>query len=268
MTDKIADFYEPLAEVYHLIFEDWDASTARQAVAIDRLIRTELGDGAQRILDCACGIGTQAIGLSQLGHLITASDVCGKAVERARIEAQQRGLAIAFHVSDMTGLREIGESGFDAVVALDNALPHLEEDELNAAIEAMGGKLRDGGVLLASMRDYDRLIVERPTVQGPAFYGGELDRRIVHQLWDWTDEDRYRVHLYITVKQDGTWRALHFVGEYRAVLRREVTAALAKAGFEQIRWLVPEESGFYQPLVMARKLRDGEAAGERTVRIG
>jgi glycine/sarcosine N-methyltransferase len=253
MRDKIADFYEPLAEVYHLIFEDWNASIAKQGKAIDRLLGAELGKGPLRILDCACGIGTQAIGLAQLGHLITASDVCGKAVERARIEAQQRALAIAFHVSDMTALREIGDGGFDAVVALDNALPHLEEDELDAAIEAMGGKLRDGGVLLASMRDYDRLILERPTVQGPAFYGGELDRRIVHQVWDWIEEDRYRVHLYITVKQDGTWRAHHFVGEYRAVPRREVTAALARAGFEQIRWLMPEESGFYQPPVIARK---------------
>jgi SAM-dependent methyltransferase len=255
MTDKVTDFYEPLAEVYHLIFEDWDVSIARQAKAIDQLLRIELGESTLRILDCACGIGTQAIGLARLGHLITASDVCGRAVERARIEARQRGLAIAFHVSDMTSMAEIVETSFDVVVVLDNALPHLEKPGLRAAVEAMRGKLRDGGVVLASMRDYDRLIVERPTVQGPAFYGGEVDRRIVHQVWDWMAEDRYRVHLYITVNQGAEWRAHHFAGEYRAVQRSEVTETLKESGFSQIRWIAPEESGFYQPVVMARKGR-------------
>jgi 2-polyprenyl-3-methyl-5-hydroxy-6-metoxy-1,4-benzoquinol methylase len=255
MTDGIVDFYEALAEVYHLIFEDWDASIARQAKAVDELLRAEFGPRPLRVLDCACGIGTQAIGLAQLGHQIWASDLCGKAVERVRIEAQKRVLAIDFRVSDMTKLAEIEEAGFDVVVALDNALPHLEKEELRAAVEAMRGKLRDGGVLLASTRDYDRLIVERPTVQGPAFYGGELHRRIVHQVWDWIAEDRYRLHMYITAKQGREWRAHHFVGEYRAVLRSELAGVLNEAGFSAIHWLAPDESGFYQPMVMARRDR-------------
>ena len=255
MTDNIVEFYEPLAEVYHLIFEDWDASIARQAGVVDQLLRAEFGARPLRVLDCACGIGTQAIGLAQLGHQITASDVCGKAVERARTEAQERGLAITFHVSDMTSMADVAEADFDVVVALDNALPHLEKDQLRAAVEAMRGKLRDSGVMLASIRDYDRLIVERPTVQGPAFYGCELDRRIVHQVWDWIAEDRYRLHMYITAKQGREWRAHHFVGEYRAVLRSELAGVLNEAGFSAIHWLAPDESGFYQPMVMARRDR-------------
>ena len=253
MKDKVVGFYQPLAEVYHLIFEDWDASIARQARVIDRLLGAELGQGPLRILDCACGIGTQAIGLAQLRHRLTGSDVCGAAVERARREARMRGLSIDFRVSDMNDMAEIGETDFDAVVALDNALPHLEKDELRAGVEVMRGKLRDGGVMVASIRDYDRLIVERPTLQGPAFYGGERDRRIVHQVWDWIAEDRYRLHMHITAKDGAEWHAHHFVGEYRAVLRGEITETLAGAGFSKIRWLTPEETGFYQPLVMARK---------------
>jgi glycine/sarcosine N-methyltransferase len=256
MTNYIAEFYEPFAEVYHLIFDDWNASIARQAKAIDRLLRNELGKAQLRILDCACGIGTQAIGLSQVGHLITASDVCGKTIERARVEAQQRALAITFHVSDRTTLAEIREGDFDAVIALDNALPHLEKNQLRAAVLAVQEKLRNGGVLLASIRDYDRLIVERPSMQAPAFYGGEFDRRIVHQVWDWSAEDRYRVHMYITEKQGAAWRTYHFAGEYRAVLRTEITEMLSQTGFDKIRWLTPEETGFYQPMVMARRHRD------------
>lgn len=252
MADKVTEFYEPFAEFYHLIFDDWDAAMARQARAIDQLLRGEMGKAPLRILDCACGIGTQTLGLAQLGHVLTASDIAGNAVARGRIEARRRSLAVSFHVSDMTSLAEIEETDFDAVIALDNALPHLEKDELRTAVKAMRSKLRNGGVLLANIRDYDRLIVERPPVQGPAFYGADSDRRIVHQVWDWFAEDRYRVHVYITMKQGAEWRVHHFVGEYRAMLRGEVTEALADAGFENIRWLMPPASGIYIPVVIAR----------------
>ena len=254
-ANNVTDFYEPFADYYHLIFDDWNAGIERQATAIDHLLRSALGDRPLRILDCSCGIGTQTLGLAQLGHSLTASDISSNAVARARKEAQQRSLAISFHVSDMTSLAEIDETDFDAVITLDNALPHLETEQLKAAVKAMRGKLRKGGILLANMRDYDRLIVERPPVQGPLFVGGEHDRRIVHQVWDWFAEDRYRVHVYITMKQGMEWRAYHFVGEYRAMLRSEVTEALAEAGFEDIRWLMPPESGLNIPAVMARKDR-------------
>ena len=39
---------------------------------------------------------------------------------------------------------------------------------------------------------------------------------------------------------------------YRAVLREELTMALRDSGFGQVRWLMPQESGFYQPVVIAR----------------
>ena len=116
----------------------------------------------------------------------------------------------------------------------------------------MGSKLKPGGLLLASIRDYDALIEQRPTIQEPGFYGLAGARRIVHQVWDWIDEDRYAVHLYITVQTDEGWKAHHFVSEYRCLLRDELSTALAEAGLREIRWLMPGESGFYQPLVLAR----------------
>jgi hypothetical protein len=43
------------------------------------------------------------------------------------------------------------------------------------------------------------------------------------------------------------------ISEYRCLQRGELSRALATAGLEGIRWLMPGESGFYQPLVLARK---------------
>jgi SAM-dependent methyltransferase len=253
MNDPIVGFYDPLAPYYHLIFEDWDKSIERQAAILGSLLEPQWGTGPRKILDCACGIGTQAIGLARHGHRVVGSDLSPAAVERAKREAASRGLQISFLVSDMTSLPEIEESGFDAVLALDNALPHLAPAGLKDAVGAMSTKLRPGGIFLASTRDYDALIRERPIVQGPSFYGHDGQRRIVLQVWDWIGHERYVLHMYITHQTDGHWETHHFVSEYRCLERGELSRALATAGLEGIRWLMPDESGFYQPIVVARK---------------
>jgi hypothetical protein len=86
------------------------------------------------------------------------------------------------------------------VAAFDNALPHLTADQLRRAVGATCSKLKSNGLFIASIRDYDTLILEKPAAQEPAFYGGEGDRRIIHQVWDWTDAARYTLHLYITMQ--------------------------------------------------------------------
>ena len=252
MNDPIQGFYDSLAPYYHLIFADWDATIERQAGVLNALLGSELRAGSLTIHDCACGIGTQAIALAQSGHQVLGSDLSAAAVERARLEAKHRGVAVSFFVSDMTQLAEV-EGSFDVVLALDNALPHLSPAEINNAVTAMSKKLRPGGLLLASTRDYDTLISERPTVQGPSFYGNHGERRIVHQVWDWIDRERYILHMYITRQTDGQWESHHFVSEYRCVQRDELSRALASSGMEAIRWLMPGESGFFQPMVVARK---------------
>jgi glycine/sarcosine N-methyltransferase len=254
MAGSVGDFYDELASSYHLMFEDWEASMARQAAVLEPLIERECGPASSlRVLDCACGIGTQALGLAKLGVFVTGADISGQAVERLRIEASQRGLNLSLHVADMLQLNRLPETGFDLVLCMDNALPHLSRDEdLIAAAMQVRTKLRIGGTFMASIRDYDRLIEERPTVQGPAFFSDAGRRRIVFQLWDWLDERSYVFHLYITRDTPAGWQTHHGVSRYRADLRDELTRLLEHAGFMKLRWLLPEETGFYQPLVLAK----------------
>jgi len=252
MAEISLGFYETLAQYYHLIFEDWDRSIERQAAVLNPLIAKETGRSSINLLDCACGIGTQAIGFAQAGHCVVASDSSRAAVVRAEREARRRDLDISFFVSDMTSLGEIARSDFDVVAAIDNALPHLTAFEVRKAVRAMGSKLAPHGLFVASIRDYDNLILQRPAIQGPAFYGEGGGRRIVHQVWDWIDNERYTVHLYLTTLSGQDWVAHHFATEYRCLLRHELESALTSAGFEQVQWLMPEQSGFYQPIVLAR----------------
>jgi glycine/sarcosine N-methyltransferase len=252
MANQVLSFYGAMADYYHLIFEDWDGSIKRQAKILNSVISRELPNQQLKILDCACGIGTQALGLAALGHHVVGSDLSSAAVTRAAREAQERGLNIEFYVSNMTDLKEIPDTGFDVVAAFDNALPHLTSSELMLAIETMASRLKSGGLFLASIRDYDLLLQQRPAMQEPVFFGSEGSQRIVHQVWDWTGAQKYTLHLYITIETGQGWTTHHFVSEYRCVTRQELSDALRSAGFEELVWLMPAESGYYQPLVLAR----------------
>jgi len=245
--------YDDLAAHYHLIFENWDASIARQAAVLDPLIETACGKHPARILDAACGIGTQAIGLAMRGHSVTGSDLSEAAVARAKAEVAARNLSIPLCTADLRDLSLVPGAPFDAVLIADNALAHLpSEDDVGQAVSSAAHELDRGGILLATIRDYDVLARERPLFNGPALYEEGGRRRIVHQVWDWTGERRYTMHLYITRETAAGWESHHFSSAFHAVPRAMVTRALEEAGFSAVRWLEPVESGYHQPMVLAR----------------
>lgn len=248
-----AQSYDELATQYHLIFENWELSVERQAAALSSILQGQGGlTTTARILDCACGIGTQSLGLAKMGFRVSGCDLSPRAIERARLEASRRKVDIQFSVADMLDLTSLGESHFDAVICMDNALPHLKSaEELLQAAKQFRARLRRGGLLMASIRDYDRLLEERPVTQGPWFYSDQGRRRIVFQVWDWIDARRYIFHLYITRELAEGWQTFHTSADYRAVRRDDVIAALTQGGFKNGRWLTVAESGFYQPIVVA-----------------
>jgi len=254
MADPVKDFYDRLAPNYHLMFEDWNASIARQAESLAVVLERECGvSSGSRVLDCACGIGTQALGLAARGFDVTATDISRAGIERVRAEAANRRLSVQAQTADMLDLGEISDHCFDVVLCMDNAVPHFEsDDEIRRAAVQIRRKLRNGASFVGSIRDYDTLVRERPLVQGPAFYSGSDGRRIVHQVWDWLDERRYTFHLYITHEVAGRWESEHYVSHYRAVLREELSHLLCVAGFDHCRWIFHEESKFYQPIFVAK----------------
>ena len=65
--------YDDLSPYYHLIFQDWHAAIKRQAEIISQLLPSPQETGP--VLDCACGIGTQALGLAALGYEVEGTDI-------------------------------------------------------------------------------------------------------------------------------------------------------------------------------------------------
>lgn len=71
------------------------------------------------------------------------------------------------------------------------------------------------------------------------------------QTWQWNNE-RYSLVQYI-IEDEGELKISRFECEYRAVLRSELTDLLLSNGFREVEWKFPCETGFYQPIVVAKK---------------
>jgi len=250
--DIIQTFYNNIAAQYDQLFEDWQTTVKEQGVLLDRLFRGEGYDRNARVLDCACGIGTQAIGLAVLGYQIVASDISEGELTEAKKRAALNQVRIDFARADFCTLSETFAEQFDIVIAMDNALPHmLTKSDLAKAIVSITGQIRSGGMFVASIRDYDTLLTTKPPYSPPYIHKTDRGQRVSFQTWHWED-DCYQLTQYI-IDDGKTLQTSKFDCAYRAVTRKELTELLFANGCSSVRWLLPEETGFYQPIVLARR---------------
>ena len=250
--DITQTFYNHLAKQYDRLFLDWQSTTHEQALILEPIFQEYGFDRSARILDCACGIGTQSIGLAALGYQVTASDISDGELTEARERAEKNGVQIRFEQADFRALSDTFREQFDIVIAMDNALPHmLSRSDLEIAASSIMGQTRQGGIFVASIRDYDSLLDEKPPYSPPYIHKTAKGQRVSFQTWIWK-EDSYRLVQYIIEDEDAL-RISKYECEYRAVRREELTEVLLSAGCREVVWKFPEETGFYQPILIARK---------------
>ena len=254
MSESVERFYDDLAADYHHVYADWESGIERQASVLDQLIQCESSASASIVLDCSCGIGTQAIGLAQRGYNVFASDLSPGAVARAESEAAKRGLNVRFAVADVRELECAFDQKFDVVISCDNSLPHLLTDEdLTLALRNIQHVLTDKGLFVASIRDYDRVLAEKPSFVAMNPGGTHEEEVIVFQIWDWSKKsDTYLLRLFIMSRASSNWQVKEIRTRYRAIRRNELTAALESVGFAKVTWHKPEQSGYFQPIVTAQ----------------
>ena len=248
----IQTFYDNLATQYNKLFQDWQSTTREQAVILNRIFQENGFDTTAQVLDCACGIGTQAIGLASMGYRISASDISDGELAEAKRRAAANNVQLAFHHADFCALSEVFSQSFDVIICMDNALPHmLSSEALASAVSSIADRLVPGGLFVASIRDYDALLAEKPPYSPPYIHKTDKGQRVSFQTWAW-DGDRYKLTQYI-IDDEETLQVSKFDCEYRATRRQEVTDLLLHSGFGHVAWKFPQETGFYQPVVVAKK---------------
>lgn len=138
-----------------------------------RLLAEVAGLTPGRALDVGCGEGADAIWLARNGWTVTAIDVSDVALTRARRAAELAGAVVEWVCGD--ALRAPFPAGsFDLVSMQYPALPKAAGE---AAVRALLGTVRPGGLLLAVYHDLSDEHREHMKSQGtdPADYVGADD---------------------------------------------------------------------------------------------
>ena len=77
------------------------------------------------------------------------------------------------------------------------------------------------------------------------------------QGWTWSAAGDYvDVALFTMTESADGWRVTAHETTSRALRRGALTSALRRSGYDEPRWLAPDESGYYQPVVLARASRE------------
>lgn len=251
------NFYDALAPYYKYVYADWDASVEWQANVLNAIMQEYLGaaEGQRTILDAACGIGTQSIGLAMLGHKITASDLSTGAIQQAKKEAQQKSLEIDFHVGNMKNVWDHLQTSFDVVIACDNSVPHLlNQEEILAALSQFYACTNAGGAAIITVRDYSKLQRRQGEKKMVPRYihtagAGQL---VMFDVWHFYDADHYEMTTYL-IKDDGSENVnVEAIkgGTYYCVEIPVLVDLFHQAGFQRVEVV---EERFFQPVIVALK---------------
>jgi SAM-dependent methyltransferase len=245
----VQSFYDEFAARYHLVYQDWNASIARQGDALDWLLREHFPD-ARIILDVAVGIGTQALGLGALGYRVIGSDLSFHAVRRAAAEASQREVTLPLYVADFQRL-PVRAGNADVIVCCDNALPHLPSvDDIRATLQEWYRCVYPGGGCLISMRNYDD---PRPPGTVEEHHYGERSwngrRYEVTQVWTWKGS-RYDVALVMTALDADAPSVPVITTSYLAIRPSHVLQLMEEVGFQRVQRI---DGHLFQPVLVGVK---------------
>ena len=247
---SVRAFYDELAPLYHLVYEDWEASVARQGRALASLIGQQWGAGARTVLDAAVGIGTQALGLLTLGFRVTGSDLSHAAVNRALHEAAARRLSLSCVVADFRAL-SLRAASVDVVIVCDNSLAHLETPrDIETALGECFRCARPGGGCLVSMRDYGPppaagTVEVRP--YGERAWAGRHYH--LRQVWSWRGP-RYDLSFEITPADGVDQCPIILKSSYLAIPVAQVAELMSAVGFQGVRRV---DDRFFQPVLVGTR---------------
>ncbi len=122
------------------------------------------------VLDLGCGTGEHARFLASRGYRTLGIDRSEAQIEQAReYEDEHPPHGPRFALGDLARLGEATDGRFGAAICLGNTLPHLEDEDLAAALEALAARLRPGGRLVLQILNYERILARRVRFLPPNF---------------------------------------------------------------------------------------------------
>ncbi len=252
---EVAKLYDDIAPVYSEYYDDYHQTVMKQGLDLANLLKKNgVAEGA-KILDCSCGIGTQAIGLARHGFRVTGCDISPGSIKEAQKNAEIFGVKSDFFPCDMRALPETLNRHFDAVISCGNSFAHMiSDDDMHRAYSSVSRMLKTDGVFLAALTDH-----EGETRQEDKPYDFHIkrekdDKTLNFQIWTWIEKDMVYFCEDYTILDKGEAQDLKKVSSTFRIWRRQALFDMAgRFGMAGVSWLLPLETGHHNPIFLARK---------------
>jgi glycine/sarcosine N-methyltransferase len=223
----IPAFYDWLSHEYDRM-TSFEERFARERPSIQALVDVH---GIRTALDAGTGTGFHALLLAQLGVRVTAVDISPAMIEELLRHAAGMSIEVTGLVGSFEEIPDLVHSPQDAVFSLGNTLAHSESrQDLLSTLTAFRRVLRPGGVLIAQLLNYRRILSSRESVQIVREAGST---RFVR----WYEYAGDRIRFHVTREQIGSGEpAVTRSVVLRPVTDDELGAVLPEAGFDDVRF--------------------------------
>jgi SAM-dependent methyltransferase len=221
----MSDFdFEGVFDEDYLYFYEQFLTPERNAEEVETI--AALLEGRTEILDCPCGHGRIANGLAERGLRVTGTDQSELFLERARADAQVRGVEVEYVHGDM---RELPwRERFDGLVNWFTSFGYFDDETNRSVAQGFHDALRPGGRLAMETMNPVRLFKHFEPTHLVSERGDDLmfDRAEIDVVNSVTRAER------IVVRNGHVRRARFRIRMYTFV---ELRGLLESVGFENVR---------------------------------
>lgn len=124
------------------------------------------GRNIETAADVGCGSGLDTIALASLGCNVTGFDTSAEMIGLAEKNAKKKKVTAVFKNSGVDKIRKSEFNKYDLIISLGNALANINPALLAASLNNMAKMLKDGGLIVVQILNYDKILKEKPVVIG------------------------------------------------------------------------------------------------------
>lgn len=222
------------AELYDLFYAE--KPYLEESEFIHHCLQT-YGNDVKTVLELACGTGTHALMLEELGYEISATDYSSDMLTQAQRKGKSSNSRVKFQLKDMRNL-ETPQNKWDAVICLFDSIGYVATNKnIQDVLNGVRRQLNPGGLFIfefwhaaAMLKNYDPLRIRRWPIPD-----GEIVR-ISETSIDYTLQLCSVIYTIYELMNNGSYQTITETQINRFFLVQEMAQFLKLSNFLPLKW--------------------------------